>query len=323
MDAVTLSDTYCQCEDKVACITCLRTYIRDATHWRCDHAKKCRHIPNMCYGCLYDGLRTIAPLFACDHDHIDHWADEDEEEEGEGPQPNEEETDEKACRCARGGICPTKLCDCLRDVYYDCPRQVRYSASCLAWNGFGFQGPADGDADRFVLAAIRPGNKEGDVRGLTQDELSYVRAHSGATTFAEGCWLGRLFVHVSWYEYEKRDEVLTALLRRGIAFGTQTTPSVDFDPIDDKVYNNEVFERKLIQFLRTNFMESALDYSREFFRHMNIQRIFYEFNWRTEAGKAFCGVLRNKYGIDPNEDFAKYNYFNFPEFRPLHELIPS
>lgn len=201
----------------------------------------------------------------------------------------------------------------------ECPPEVINRADVLYFNGFsGFQGPPGGGKDRFVLCWPHFGGFTESER-FERDVVPQLRESSGARTLRLDDWIGRDYLSVHWSEYDKRFDVLSALLRAGHAFQTQTKGMPAFRPsADGTVFTQELLERRVTEQSRELLTLGLLD--------MVDDGRCEEWNWSSDEGRAFARTLREAKRTTMsarNYDETRENFYHWPLFHPPNTYDPA
>lgn len=183
-----------------------------------------------------------------------------------------------------------------------CPQEVIDRADVLYFNGFsGFQGPPNGGKDRFVLCWPLIDVWEGNHLMVTR-----LSEACGVRTLRLNDWLGRDYLSVHWSEYHKRFDVLSAMLRAGHAFQTQTKGMPSFRPdADGVVFTQDLLERRVMEQSRELLKYGLLD--------MIDNGRCEEWNWSSDEGRAFARMLRQTKGLKYDE--TRENFYHWPLFQ--------
>jgi hydroxymethylpyrimidine pyrophosphatase-like HAD family hydrolase len=183
---------------------------------------------------------------------------------------------------------------------------VEKKLAILYLNGFsGYQPPGVG-TDHIIPCFC----KEIDLEPIIQK--------TGATTLQCDDWIGHEYLRCDLVDYDKIENILNCLLDMGIPFTTNTKYRVYFDPVHDKVFSTEVFEKKVIQDLGNMIDTYGFN---DTMNNMNITpNVFKIWNWKTLDGKNFCEHLRQLGGKKKANPNSKHNYWNWDAFKePLQE----
>lgn len=187
------------------------------------------------------------------------------------------------------------------------------------WNNdFGFQPPFS-ITDTIAFAYIQDENDRYDPEhqdpimkyNLASEELSEemiekINTMAGTKTVESASFIGRPYLRIDWREYEFIPTVLTSMLKNGIAFSTQTSPGVAFNPECDQRFSWRTFECR--------FVNEWTKYT-----HPNVyqtgspESMFKPFNYETKEGREFairiCGLGKKSV---PTEES---NHWRLPLFK--------
>ena len=157
----------------------------------------------------------------------------------------------------------------------------------------GIPGPPGAGKTRFILCW---------QQDFSDAQLDALKRASGAETLCVGDWIGRDYISVHWSEYGKRRAVLTAMLRMGLSFQTQTKGMIPFDPVVVSEFTYEALERNVIAQCRS-LCDLRLFY-------MVNDAMCEEWNYVTQEGKAFARELRAG-PMQHRYDTSRTNYFDW------------
>jgi len=150
-------------------------------------------------------------------------------------------------------------------------------AETLYHNAFGFQSPSL-ETPEFIVAAMRD--------RIPPAILEQIRVQTGVARLKHIDWLGTDYLCVSWENYDRIEQVLTACLHRRISFRTHTKLSVSFVADDDHEFTYQDQERKMIDDIEENW---------DLYTRLNMlpkHSLVHEWNWLTPEGRALCQKLR-------------------------------
>src|SRR5437660_1269383 len=102
-----------------------------------------------------------------------------------------------------------------------CPEDIKERALILAYNSLvGFQAPGDGSgSDAFVICWCED---------LTNEQVDKIKEVSNCCNIEHGDYLGRGYIKVKWYDYNKIPDIFNAMLQCGHWFRTTTKSQAGF-----------------------------------------------------------------------------------------------
>ncbi|AYV77318.1 MAG: RING finger domain protein [Barrevirus sp.] len=185
------------------------------------------------------------------------------------------------------------------------PKDFIERAGTLFCNGiFGYQAPGCGISNNKLAICLCSDN-------LTEQQIQTIKSVSGANILIHDDYLGNGYLTIGWTEYNKIGLVFDAILGIGQWFKTNNKAAAIFRPETDKVFSEEIMERKCIENINElmRLMPNCL------YDSYYIKDVYLDiWNWSTDQGRNFCKYLRDLKRLpEPDLNHAD-NYYKWPIF---------